>query len=95
MSTNIVARKNTGAVLSRVLEMSDGSGLLEGARFVLGLRIREEDQQRMLDLLAWHQRGEIGAGDREDLESLIEADNMLSVLRAQALLALNRAGQGP
>ena len=65
----------------------------EGARFVLGLGIREEDQERMLELLAKQRRGEITAGEREDLESYIEADNVLSILKAQALLALKQAGQ--
>jgi hypothetical protein len=95
MPSNVATAKKTGAtILSRALEMSGGVGQPEGARFVLGLGIREEDRQRMLDLLAKQQRGGITAEEREDLESYIEADNVLSVLRAQALLALKRAGQG-
>jgi hypothetical protein len=49
----------------------------------------------MLELLAKQQRGEITAAEREDLESYVEEDNVLSILRAQALLALKRAGQKP
>lgn len=94
MPANLATSKKTGAtVLSRALEMSGGAGQAEGARFVLGLGIREEDRQRMLDLLAKQQSGEINDGETEDLASYIEADNVLSVLRAQALLALKRTLQ--
>jgi hypothetical protein len=86
--------KKTGAtVLSRAFELGGGGVPPEGARFILGLGIRKDDQKRMGELLAKQQRGEITVGEREDLESYIEADNVLSILRAQAVLALNRAGQ--
>jgi hypothetical protein len=94
MPANLASSKKTGAtVLSRALELRGGEIPAEGARFLLGLGIREEDRERMLELLAKQQRGEIAAGEREELESYIEADNVLSVLKAQALLALKRAGQ--
>jgi hypothetical protein len=86
----------TGAtVLSRALDLERGHLPPEGARFVLGLGIKEEDKKRMLELLAKQQRGEITPGEREDLESYVEADNILSIWRAQAMLALKRAGQKP
>jgi hypothetical protein len=33
--------------------------------------------------------------EREELESYIQADNLLSILKAKALLALKKAGQEP
>ncbi len=96
MQANLATSKKTGAtVLSRALEARAGDVPPEAARFLLGLGIREEDQKRMLELLAKQQRGPITPGEREDLESYVEADNVLSILRAQALLALKRAGQKP
>jgi hypothetical protein len=96
MPANPARSKTTGAiVLSRALEMR-GEGLPpDGARFLLGLGIREEDRERMLELLAKQQQGPISPGERDELESYVEADHVLSVLRAQALLALKRAGQRP
>ena len=86
----------TGAtVLSRALDLEGGHLPPEGARFVLGLGIKEEDKKRMLELLAKQQRGEITPAEREDLESYVEADNILSIWRAQAMLALKRVGQKP
>jgi hypothetical protein len=96
MQANLATSKKTGAtVLSRALEMKGGNLPPEGARFLLGLGIREEDQERMLELLAKQRRGEITPGEREDLASYVEADNVLSILKAQAMLVLKRAGQKP
>jgi hypothetical protein len=96
MQANLATSKKTGAtVLSRALETRGGDVPPEAARFLLGLSIREEDRERMLELLAKQRRGEITAAEREDLESYMEADNVLSILRAQAILALKRAGQKP
>ena len=96
MQANLGSSKKTGAtVLSRALEMRGGELPPEGARFILGLAIGEEDQERMLELLAKQQRGEITSAEREDLDSYVEADNVLSILRAQAILALQRAGRKP
>jgi hypothetical protein len=86
--------KTTGAtVLSRALEAKGHDVPPEGARFILNLGIREQDKTRMLELLARHQRGEMLDQEREELESYIEADNVLSILKAKALLALKKAGQ--
>jgi len=67
----------------------------EGARFILDLGIAEDDKKRTLELLAKQQEGRITAQEREELESYVQADNMLSILKAQAILALKKAGQEP
>lgn len=86
----------TGAtILSRALEIKGGSVPPEGARFILGLGIREEDKKRMLKLLGKQQNGRITAAEKAELESYVQADQILSILRAQAILALKKAGQEP
>jgi hypothetical protein len=87
------SKKTSAMVLSRALEMRSGDLPPEGARFILGLGIRDEDQERMRELLTIQQRGGITPGERDELQSYIEADNVLSILRAQAVLALKKAGQ--
>ena len=88
--------KPTGAtVLSRALEAKGGEVPPEGARFILDLGLREQDKKRMLDLLAKQQQGGMPDEEREELESYIQADNLLSILKAKALLALKKAGQEP
>ncbi len=82
-------------VLSRALEVKGGEVPPEGARFILDLGLREQDKKRMLDLLAKQQQGEMPDEEREELESYIQADNLLSILKAKALLALKKAGQEP
>jgi hypothetical protein len=94
MQPNVGVLKMTCAtVLSRALQPKSGDVPPEGARFILNLGIREEDKKRTLELLAKQQQGRITAEEREDLESYVEADNILSILRAQAVLALKKAGQ--
>ena len=96
MQPDLGALKKTGAtVLSRALEMKGGDVPPEGARFILDLGIREEYKKRTLELLAKRQRGKITVEEAEELESHVQADNMLSILKAKAVLALKKAGQEP
>ena len=85
----------SAAILSRALQSKGGNVPPDGARFILDLGIDEEDKKRMLELLAKQQRGRISAQEKVGLESYIQADNTLSVLKAQAILALKKAGQEP
>jgi len=96
MQPNLGASRMTSAtVLSRAAHSRGGDVPPEGARFILDLAIMEDDKNRMLELLAKQQKGPITAREREDLESHVQADNMLSILKAQAILALKKAGQEP
>jgi hypothetical protein len=89
------AKKTGATILSRALETKGGNVPPEGARFILDLGIREEDKKRMLKLLEKQQKGRITAAERDELESYVQADNMLSILKARAILALKKAGQEP
>jgi hypothetical protein len=85
----------SATILSRALQLKGGNVPPDGARFILDLGIGEKDKKRMLELLAKQQQGRISAQEKVDLESYIQADNTLSVLKAQAILALKKAGQEP
>ena len=85
----------SATVLSRALHVQGGDVPPDGARFILALGIRAEDKERMLELLAKQQRGGITAEELGDLESYVQADNLLSILKAQTILALKKAGQEP
>ncbi|WP_169979051.1 hypothetical protein [Tautonia rosea] len=88
--------KPTGVtILSRALETKGGPVPPEAARFLLSLEIRDQDKQRMLDLLQKQQEGHLTREERDELESYIQADTVLSLLRAKAILALKQAGQEP
>ena len=96
MQPNLGTVKTTGAtVLSRALEIKGRDVPPEGARFILDLGIREEDKKRTLELLAKQQKEPITVEEREELESYVQADNLLSILKAQAILALKKVGQEP
>ena len=90
MQPSLGTRKKTGAnVLSQALQSKGGDVPPEGARFILDLGISEDVKKRTLNLLAKQQKGPITAEEMEELESYVQADNMLSVLKAKAILALN------
>ncbi len=88
-------KKTSATVLSRALEMKGGAVPPEGARFILDIGIREDDKKRMIELLSRQQQGQISAEEMEELGLYVEADNTLSILKAQAILALQKAGQEP
>jgi hypothetical protein len=88
--------RSTGAtVLGRALEMKGEGMPPEGARFILSLGIREEDKRRTLDLLEKNREGAITDEEKDELDSYIQADNVLSIFKATALRALKMAGQTP
>ena len=92
------ASKMTGAiVLSRALQSKGGDLLPEGARFILDLGIVEDDEgtQAKSGCSPEQEQRPITADEREELDSYAQADNMLSILQAQAILALKKAGQEP
>jgi hypothetical protein len=96
MAPNLGALPMTSAaILSRALQSKGGNVPPDGARFILDLGIGEQDKILMLELLAKQQEGRISAQENDDLESYIQADNTLSILKAQATLALKKAGQEP
>ncbi len=96
MQPDLGPAKKTGAtILSRALETKGGTVPPEGARFILDLGIREDDKKRMLKLLEKQQKGRITASERDELGSYVQADNVLSILKARAILALKQAGQEP
>ncbi len=72
----------SATILSRALESKGGNVPPEGARFILDLGITEDDKKRTLELLTKQQEGRITAQERQDLESYVEADNVLSILKA-------------
>jgi hypothetical protein len=96
MPTKFRSPRTTSAlVLSRALRSKGQRIPPEGARFILNLAISAADRKRTLKLLDRQREGIAKAGDRDELESYVQADNLLSILKAQALLALENAGQEP
>ena len=93
MATNSQPQQipTVASILGRALRRDPGGVTPEGARFILALGIHQDDRQRTLDLLVRRSEGRIT--EDEDLELLpyIEADRILTILKAQAALALKQA----
>lgn len=95
MSSPAITKPTGATILGRALEAKGGQVPPEGARFILNLGIREQDRLRLLNLLERKQEGRLTVTEGEELASYIEADNVLSILKTRALLALKSAGQEP
>ncbi len=89
-----VQKPTVATILSRALEMKGGGIPLEGAKFILDLSIRDEDNKRMLELMARNQEAAITAEEAEELQSYMQANSVLSILKARALIAVKQAGGG-
>jgi len=58
------------------------------AEWALGMRLTDEQKERMLELADLSSRGEISDSERRELESFRDAGNFLTVLHAKARLSL-------
>jgi len=54
------------------------------------LRLPSKADGRLQQLMDRNNEGELAAGEREELESLVELSERLSLVRAEALLLLGR-----
>lgn len=96
MPTRVSRLGNTSAaILTRAIELKSGGMPPEGARYILSVTIRDKDKKRALELLAKQQQGMITAAQKDTLSAYIQADNILSILKAKAILALRNAGLKP
>jgi hypothetical protein len=96
MPTRVSRRENTSAaILTRAIDLKSGGMSPEGARYILSVTIRDKDKKRALELLAKQQQGMITSAQKDTLTAYIQADNILSILKAKAILALRNAGLKP
>ena len=54
------------------------------------LRLPIKSDERLQQLMDRNNEGQLAAGEREELESLVELSERLSLVRAEALLLLGR-----
>jgi hypothetical protein len=90
-----LARTTVATVLSRDLKSKGGRMTPEAARSILDLGINSAHKKRALRLLEKQREGTISPAEGAELESYVQADNVLSILKARAILALQAAGQEP
>jgi hypothetical protein len=68
---------------------------LELARLILAVGIKPDDKQRTRELLAKQRQGRITVEELDELDSYIQTDRLLAVLKTRAMLALKELGQAP
>lgn len=70
------------------LELPQDSFPPEVAEYLLGVRFSEAELQRYESLAERHNNSELSAQERRELDAFIEANAILSVLKARARKAL-------
>jgi hypothetical protein len=79
------------SALERILRPSEGDLPIEFARRVMALDFAEDDHKRYLELSAKSQLNELTHDEQIELDDLLTANDVLTILRAKAQKSLNRA----
>ena len=94
MSTIELTDSSTVAILARVLDPEEGRLAPEAARYVLSLRFRQHDRERM-DLLAQKaQHGTLTTGEQTELENYCNVGDLLAMIQSKARQALQATEHG-
>lgn len=82
------------SVLQRLMRPLSGKLSAELAHALLELRADEELQRRYDELAEKNTEGQLTAEERTELERLVEANDFVGALMAEARLRLERSDQG-
>jgi hypothetical protein len=87
--------ENTAAAIwNRLLHSDPASMSAEAAGFFLGLAFHPRDLDRMHELTAKNQAGELTSEEQEELQNYRQVGLVLDLFRARARLALRQARNG-
>ena len=76
------------SVLERVIEPARGGFSAEHAQYVLSLDFSAEEHARYKQLSAKAQDGTLSADEQRDLDELLTADALLTILQSKARISL-------
>ncbi len=80
----------TGSVLERILNPSEGDLPPDFARRLLSLGFSEEEHQRYRELSDKAQLGQLSTEERSELDDLLTANDVLTILQSKARASLNK-----
>jgi hypothetical protein len=80
------------AILTRVITPDQGGLPMEAARQILNIGFSEADHARMAELSDRAQLGSLTAGEREELEGLINVSHLIALLQSKARISLRKQG---
>jgi hypothetical protein len=76
------------AIFGRLIQASRGNLPPQLARYVLTLGFPKADQERMQDLAARNQEGELSGQEQEELANFVKAGHLLALLHSKARKSL-------
>lgn len=82
------------SILSRIIDPEDPSLSADAARSILAMDFQDADHDRMAELVAKNQAGELSEVERFELTSYVNVGHLLALWQSKARVSLQRADQG-
>jgi hypothetical protein len=93
-TTELTDSSSTVAILARVLDPEEGPLAPEAAQYVLSLRFRQRDRERMALLAEKAQQGNLTTGEQSELENYCNVGDLLALIQSKARQALQATDLG-
>ena len=84
MSSQAVTPNSEATILARLIQSQDQGLAPEVARYLLAFAFQPRDVERMNELAARAQDGDLNAEERAELESYLHVSNLLAVMQSKA-----------
>lgn len=95
MDSHQVRTKPESAIWARLIETRREPISTEVGRFLLSVRLSDEDHSRMQELMDKSNEGTLSAEDEAEFDSYLNIADFLTVMHSQARVALRSAGLQP
>ena len=83
MSSQVVAPNTEASILARIVKQSDGL-TPEAAKYLLSFKLPQSDVDRVNELSAKARDESLTPAERQELESYLHIDTLLSTMRSKA-----------
>ena len=93
MSSQITSPNTEAAILSRVIQVEEGTLSRGAAEYLLSVRFGERDVARMKELSELARQGKLTTEEQAELDSYLHVSNLLAVMQSKGRRALQRATQ--
>ena len=93
MSSQITGPNTEAAILSRVIQVEEGTLSRGAAEYLLSVRFGERDVARMNELSELARQGKLTTEEQTELDSYLHVSNLLAVIQSKGRRALQRPTQ--
>lgn len=84
MSAQAIPSNTEASILVRILQADEREITPDVARYLLSMRLPDEDEQRMNELSSKARAGSLSAGEAQELDSYLHIGTQLAILQSKA-----------